>query len=355
MDLQSACASLHCQKVPCSTVSRCQPHQVAALSLSAPKQRGCRPFGLSNGNIWIQNHLKLKSRLGSGVVVRARNSEKFVKSEPLRKEIRDVRVNAYDGSEPLCGKPGSVSFVGVTHQSVDEGKLVSSPVEENARSIVWIVAPVALIASLMLPRFILGSAIEELFRNEVLSEIINSFISEMAFYIGLATFLHFTESVQKPYLQFSAKRWSLITGLKGYISSAFFVMGFKIFAPLLAVYVTWPVLGLPVLVAVAPFLVGCLVQFVFEKFAESRNSSSWPLIPIIFEVYRIYQLTLGVHFLHTMMYAMKDSPITSQLIEKNGALVSMIVTFQILGVFSLWSLLTFLLRLFPSRPVAENY
>ena len=73
------------------------------------------------------------------------------------------------------------------------------------------------------------------------------------------------------------------------------------------------------------------------------------------QVYRIYQLTRAVQFIQTFMFAMKDAPITQQLLAINGALVSLIVTFLILGVFSLWSLLTFLLRLFPSRPVAENY
>jgi hypothetical protein len=118
------------------------------------------------------------------------------------------------------------------------------------------------------------------------AEIVSLFLSEVMFYIGLATFLCVTEHVQKPYLQFSAKRWSLITGLRGYLTSAFFTMGFKVFAPLFVVYATWPVLGFPALVSVAPFLVGCLVQYAFEKRLESRGSSSWPLVPILFEVYK---------------------------------------------------------------------
>lgn len=63
-------------------------------------------------------------------------------------------------------------------------------------------------------------------------------------------------------------------------------MGFKVFAPLFAVYVTWPVLGLPAMVAVAPFLVGCLAQFLFEARVDKQGSSCWPLVPIIFEVIR---------------------------------------------------------------------
>lgn len=209
----------------------------------------------------------------------------------------------------------------------------------------------------------------------------SSFFSEVMFYIGLATYLRVTDHVQKPYLQFSAKRWSLITGLKGYITSAFFVMGFKIFAPLFALYVTWPSLGLPGLVAVAPFLLGCLVQYLFERFLDRHESSSWPVVPIIFEVcillhflflsgvkvewriedfeylqvYRIYQLTRSVHFVEKLMFAMSGAPVTPELFDRNGALIALIVTFQVLGITCLWSLLTFLQRLFPSRPVSENY
>ncbi|KAG9150373.1 hypothetical protein Leryth_014558 [Lithospermum erythrorhizon] len=206
-----------------------------------------------------------------------------------------------------------------------------------------------------MPLFFFGNTVEELFRNEVASEIIISLSSEVAFYIGLATYLRLTDQVQKPYLEFSSKRWSLITGLRGYLTSAFFTMGLKISAPLLAVYVTWPILGLPALVSVMPFLLGCLVQYAFERYLEKSGSSCWPLVPIIFEVYRIYQLTKASNFLQKLMLASMGEAITPALIERNGAMVAMLVTFQILGAVCLWSFLTFLQRLFPSRPVAENY
>lgn len=117
------------------------------------------------------------------------------------------------------------------------------------------------------------------------AEIATSLSFEAMFYFGLATFLTVTDRIQRPYLQFSSKRWGLITGLRGYLTSAFFVMGFKVIAPLFAVFVTWPVLGLPALVAVLPFLVGCLAQRLFETYLDKRGSSCWPLVPIIFEVH----------------------------------------------------------------------
>lgn len=76
---------------------------------------------------------------------------------------------------------------------------------------------------------------------------------------------------------------------------------------------------------------------------------------LIWQVYRLYQLTKASHFIERLMFTMKDLPATAELLERSGALFAMIVTFQVLGVFCLWSLMTFLLRLFPSRPVAEKY
>lgn len=75
----------------------------------------------------------------------------------------------------------------------------------------------------------------------------------------------------------------------------------------------------------------------------------------VLQVYRLYQLSKAAHFIERLLFTMKDAPSSPQLMERTGAMVAMVVTFQVLGVVCLWSLLTFLLRLFPSRPVAENY
>ncbi|KAK1323498.1 hypothetical protein QJS10_CPA02g00121 [Acorus calamus] len=274
---------------------------------------------------------------------------KLVEQEPS-----DVR--AIDSREAFHGKSGSVSFCGLTHQVVEEGKLVSAPFEDGTGSLVWVLGPIALISSLLLPQFIVGGVIEAVVKNDVFVEIVASIASEAIFYAGLATFLLVTNHVQRPYLQFSAKRWGLITGLKGYLTSAFFTMGFKVVAPIFAVFAVWPVLGLPALVAVAPFLLGCGAQFVFEKLLDGQRSSCWPLVPIIFEVYRLYQLNKGAHFIEKLMFSIRGrSAMYPDVLETSGAMVSMLVLLQVLGLVCLWSLVTFLLRLFPSRPVAEKY
>lgn len=339
MKLQSACVFLQSCPPPIH-FSPCQFHAV--------KKHRRNHTGLIRQMPGFQVESKsVVPSLRSEVAVRPANLVSPRKS--------DFRIFARKGSDPLRGKSGSVSFGGLNHQSVEESKLVSAPFKEGTGSLLWALAPVALISALVVPQFFVATAVEDAFKNEVFAEIVSSFSTEIIFYAGLAIFLFVTECVQKPYLEFSPKRWSLITGLKGYLTSAFFTTGFKVFAPVMAVYVTWPVLGFSALVSIAPLLAGCLAQYVFEKSLDRNGSSCWPLIPIIFEVYRIYQLTRATSFIEKLIYGMREVSVTPAVMERTGALISMIVTFRIVGVVCLWSLLTFLLRLFPSRPVAENY
>ncbi|XP_020530363.1 uncharacterized protein LOC18446005 isoform X2 [Amborella trichopoda] len=257
--------------------------------------------------------------------------------------------------EPFNGKPGSVSFCGLTYQHVEERQLISSPFKEGTGSFLWILGPVVLISSLVLPQFYIGNFVESVLQDEILSGIITTLCSEVMFYIGLATFLVITDHVQRPYLQFSSKRWSLITGLRGYLHSAFLSMGFKVFAPTMALYVMWPVLRVASLVAMGPFLLGCMAQLAFEIYLSRKQSSSWPLVPIIFEVYRLFQLSKAALFIEKIMFLMRGSAMSPVMLERRGALIATLVVLQLLGIVCLWSLTTFLLRLFPSRPVAENY
>ncbi|XP_074585234.1 uncharacterized protein LOC141841015 [Curcuma longa] len=286
----------------------------------------------------------LDSDVGVSMVGSVRGSSLILQSDSYTKGNVDSRH----------GKSGSVSFCRLTHQMLEERKLISSPFKDGTGTIVWVLGPLALISSLVFPQFFLSAFIESVLGDEILAEIVASLSSEIIFYAGLAAFFLVADHVQLPYLDFSSKRWSLITGLRGYLSFAFFTMGFKVLAPLLAAYVIWPVIGLPAIVAITPFLLGCAAQYAFEIHLANRNSSCWPALPIIFEVYRLYQLNKGAHFVERLLFLMKDSS-TNSAMERSSALISMLAVFQILGVVCLWSLVTFLLRLYPSRPVAENY
>ncbi|KAK7351679.1 hypothetical protein VNO77_11293 [Canavalia gladiata] len=356
MELQTLCCALPSQPFEFSN-HRIISSQAVGTQAPFRNQRQILRFGnVSKCLKWV---IKEPSLFGLNkfqrLAIYASNSNLNGGLEVHPNQSSSAPVTGSNGVESFHGKSGSVSFYGLTHQSVEEEKLESAPFEENGSSFFWVLAPVAFIASLVLPQFFVDNVVEAFLNDLVLIDIVSSFSHEAVFYIGLATFLHVVDRVQRPYLQYSSKRWGLITGLRGYLSSAFFTMGFKIVAPLFLLCATWPAIGIAALVAVTPFLVGCVAQYAFEKSLDKRGSSCWPLVPVIFEVYRLYQLTKAAHFVEKLMFSMKGLPATPALIERSGALFAMMVTFQALGVVCLWSLMTFLLRLFPSRPVADNY
>ncbi|MBA0808107.1 hypothetical protein Gohar_023869 [Gossypium harknessii] len=92
---------------------------------------------------------------------------------------------------------------------------MSAAFQEDKGSFLWVLAPIALISSLILPQFFFSSAIEAFFKDDTLYQEVGS---------------HYRTQV--------------------YLSSSFFTMGFKVVAPLLAVFLTWPALGFQALVAV---------------------------------------------------------------------------------------------------------
>lgn len=73
--------------------------------------------------------------------------------------------------DPFRGKAGCVSFCGLSYQLVEARNLVSSPFEDGKGSLIWIVAPITLISSLLLPQFFLSNAIEAFVKNEVFTGI----------------------------------------------------------------------------------------------------------------------------------------------------------------------------------------
>ncbi|MBA0691629.1 hypothetical protein Goari_009246 [Gossypium aridum] len=162
-------------------------------------------------------------------------------------ENSGLAFNTFGGVELCHGKSGSISFHGLTHQLVEESKLMSAAFQEDKGSFLWVLAPIALISSLILPQFFFSSAIEAFFKDDTLCQEVGS---------------HYRTQV--------------------YLSSSFFTMGFKVVAPLLAVFLTWPALGFQALVAVAPFLIDSAAQHAFKTILDKHQSSCWPLIPIIF-------------------------------------------------------------------------
>uniref|UniRef100_A0A2P2KNN7 Uncharacterized protein n=2 Tax=Rhizophora mucronata TaxID=61149 RepID=A0A2P2KNN7_RHIMU len=104
----------------------------------------------STANSGVDMDLRLPQRQGSGV---------------------PAISASYDGVESFSGKSGCVSFYGLTHQSVEESKLVSAPFKEKQGSFLWILGPAVLISSVIVPQVCLGPAIEAVFQDVILTGI----------------------------------------------------------------------------------------------------------------------------------------------------------------------------------------
>lgn len=82
-----------------------------------------------------------------------------------------VPVNSYNEVEHFHGKSGSVSFHGLTYESVEEGKLESAPFKEEESSYLWVLGPAVFISSFILPQFFIGIIAKAFFTDMILKGI----------------------------------------------------------------------------------------------------------------------------------------------------------------------------------------
>ncbi|KAL7175513.1 hypothetical protein ACSBR2_029167 [Camellia fascicularis] len=184
MELQSACCRLHAPNIRLSSNQRSLSPQTVSPSFSVCSETSRSHVGFKDRRLWFQNASKFnllgglkRTRRDSsgwsfnkgGIVVCVSNSNQEGKLNFSGKDVTKLRVNGFDEPEPFRGKSGSVSFHGLTHQLVEEGKLVSAPFKESTGSFLWILAPAALISSLVLPQFFLIAAIDAFAEDEILS------------------------------------------------------------------------------------------------------------------------------------------------------------------------------------------
>ncbi|CAN0922133.1 hypothetical protein LINGRAHAP2_LOCUS32934 [Linum grandiflorum] len=153
-------------------------------------------------------------------------------------------------------------------------------------------------------------------------------------------------------MELSSKWWGRLNGPALYSSIGYWAMWFKFVLPTLWALTTWAMIGVAAPVSVIPYVTGCIAQAVFELKLSMDGSPCLPIVPIIFEVYRLYQLTKAANFVDKLMFTMKRLPESPQLMEKGNALISLVVMYQILAVASLWCLITYLMTLIPTRPAA---
>jgi hypothetical protein len=250
------------------------------------------------------------------------------------------------------GKPGFVAFGGGNHQHLKEGEFSSTSSEEGNRSLIWLLGPIALVASVVLPPFYLRKSFEAVFGDSLPTDFLILFFTEALFYSGTAVFLLVADYMQRPFFQFLPDKHSFVNRLHGYRVVSIATLVLSVLLPLVCLGLVWPWTGPAASAAIAPYLGGLIVQFAFEQYVQHKKSPVWPLVPVVFQVYRLHQLNRSAQLVASLMLSIRGAETTPQTMAINGALQTMLNFLQLLGIICLWSMATFIIRLFPSQPEA---
>ncbi|XP_039060565.1 uncharacterized protein LOC120204575 isoform X2 [Hibiscus syriacus] len=231
----------------------------------------------------------------------------LLQDDPDPEEIIPVGLPSihFEGSD---GRPGFISFYNRAYKRDDE---VISNVQRNQNSLLWFIGPAVLVASFILPSLYLRKVLLTIFEDSLLTDFLILFFTEALFYCGVAVFLLLIDRQRRTTGPDSAAE-TLAPHLGQRISS-----------------------------------VATLV-FAFEQYARHHNSPSWPVIPIIFQVYRLHQLNRAAQLVTALSYTVRGAEMTTYNLAINSSLGTLLNVLQCLGVICIWSLSSFLMRFYHS-------
>ncbi|XP_077253568.1 uncharacterized protein LOC143892674 isoform X2 [Tasmannia lanceolata] len=255
--------------------------------------------------------------------------------------------NSYLHIERPEGKPGLISFYGIPYGKQDD-ILVSSPGKDQS-NLLWFIGPAVLVASLVFPSLYLRRILSTVFEDSLLTDFLILFFTEALFYGGVGVFVLLIDHLQRPLKLVAPKNNTpLRTGIAHRISSVATLV-LSLIIPLVTMGLVWPWTGPAASATLAPYLVGLVVQFAFEQYARYRKSPAWPVIPVIFQVYRLHQLNRAAQLVTALSFSVRGAETTSQTLAINTSLGTLLNVLQFLGVICIWSLSSFLMSL-----IAEN-
>ncbi|KAL6559383.1 hypothetical protein OROGR_004500 [Orobanche gracilis] len=252
------------------------------------------------------------------------------------------------------GKSGLVSFYGDTQRGEDE-VLVSRPVKKQ-NNLLWLVGPTILVASFVFPSLYLRRVLSSIFEDSLLTDFLILFFTETIFYSGVAIFLLLIDRLSKPKdPKYAAtnQNQNLVPHL-GYQISSVAVLVLSLIIPTVTMGFVWPWTGPAASATLAPYLVGTVVQYAFEQYARYADSPSWPAIPIVFQIYRLHQLNRAAQLVTALSFTVRGAEMTPHNAAINGSLSTLLNVLQFLGVISIWSLSSFVMRYLPSATTTEQ-
>lgn len=313
----------------------------------------------------IHGVLKLKGKIPKSQFVLPATSEvqspyAEVKPDITEQHNHDPYVeDITTGSSPSFlfegagGKPGLISFYNRPYKREDES-LVSVP-QNNKNNLLWVFGPGVLVASFVFPSLYLRKILSAVFEDSLLTDFLILFFTEALFYCGVAVFIMLIDRVHRPVdsLKTANSNRTLASHLGHRISSVASLV-LSLIIPMVTMGLVWPWTGPAASATLAPYLVGIVVQFAFEQYVRYQKSPSWPVIPVIFQVYRLHQLNRAVQLVTALSFTVRGAELTSHNLAINSSLGKLLNVLQFLGVISIWSLSSFLMRFFPSVAMIEK-
>ncbi|KAL3824860.1 hypothetical protein ACJIZ3_020889 [Penstemon smallii] len=259
--------------------------------------------------------------------------------------------------EGAGGKPGFISFYGHAKRIEDDIR-VSSPQKEH-NVLLWFTGPTVLVASFVFPSIYLRRIISTIFEDSLLTgkqtDFLILFFTEALFYCGVAVFLLLIDRMLRPIKPvISGVIDTDLTSHLGHRISSVAVLVLSVIIPTVTMGLVWPWTGPAASATLAPYLVGIVVQFAFEQYTKHIKSPSWPAIPIIFQVYRLHQLNRAAQLVTALSFTVRGAEMTPHNLAINASLSTLLNVLQFLGVISIWSLSSFIMKYFPSVSTSEH-
>nr|GEW05904.1 telomere length regulator taz1 like [Tanacetum cinerariifolium] len=234
-------------------------------------------------------------------------------------------------SESSGGRPGFISFYNQPYKK--EAQVVSTITKTNGINLFWLVGPAVLVASFIFPSLYMRKILSTVFEDSLLTDFLILFFTEALFYCGVAVFLKVVDHLRRPREPISTKNDSIQSPQLVYRITSVAALVLSLVIPMVTMGLVWPWTGPAASATLAPYLVGIVVQFAFEQYARYIKSPSWPLIPVIFQVYRLHQLNRAAQLVTALSFTVRGAESTPHNLAINSSLGTM--SRQI--VFLMWN------------------
>ncbi|KAL8225993.1 hypothetical protein R6Q57_018550 [Mikania cordata] len=248
------------------------------------------------------------------------------------------------------GRPGFISFYNQRYVKEPE-VIVSTIAVTNQANLLWFVGPGVLVASFIFPSLYMRKILSLVFEDSLLTDFLILFFTEALFYCGVAMFLFIVDRLRGP---IDSKKRLIPSPQLVYRITSVAALVLSLVIPMVTMGLVWPWTGPAASATLAPYLVGIVVQFAFEQYARYIKSPSWPLIPVIFQVYRLHQLNRAAQLVTALSFTVRGAESTPHNLAINTSLGMLLNVLQCLGVICIWSLSSFLMRFLPSATITEQ-